>query len=158
MTSGYAPAPTARCWPPGQSLPHPHAVPAIAPKGPSQPQTPQGQSKGMERQRVTPGQGKDWLLHADRRCGESCNKVHGMTQTHCIRLPCCNVISMQFLAALFPLVCSSSQLFFLQLLLLEWALESPDFAELLKVVSEIFRRSESSARNLFRCSFSKSCF
>lgn len=58
--------------------------------------------------------------------------------------------SLQALAVLFPPGCSSSLLFFLQLLLLEWALESPDFAELLKVVTE------NPASNLFQYSFGNS--
>lgn len=58
--------------------------------------------------------------------------------------------SLQALAVLFPPGCSSSLLSFLQLLLLEWALESPNFAELLKVVTE------NPASNLFQYGFSNS--
>lgn len=119
----------------------PFLAPTIAPRGTHATGALQGQSKGTEQQ----GKGQT-------RDAVSCKKVHGTTQTPCTRLPRCNVTSAQSLATLFPLVSSSSQLSFLQLLLLEQALESPDFAELFKVVSE------NTARNLFQWSFSKSCF
>lgn len=44
--------------------------PFLAPVGPAQPQTPQGESQGTERQRGTPGQGEGRLLGTDRGCGE----------------------------------------------------------------------------------------
>lgn len=128
--------------PPGQPLPHPHYCP-------------------LRTCRVSTKWWSGWDWHVarvrDGSCAQTrdvqrCYKVPGMTQTRCTPLPQWNVIPMQSLAVLFPLVCSSSQLSFLQLLLLEGALESPGFAELLKVVSE------NTARNLFHCSFSKSRF
>lgn len=147
VTSSYASAPAAQ-----RDALAPHS-PCYCPQGTST----TGDPAGWE-QRVG-ASGRDWRSGKARASSctqtggaEGCNKGRGTTQMPCTRLPLCNVISAQSLAALSPLVCSSSQLYFLQLLLLERALERPDFAALLKVASE------NTARNLSQCSFSKSHF
>lgn len=147
VTSSYASAPAAQ-----RDALAPHS-PCCCPQGTSTTGDPAGSE---QRDGASGRDGRSGRARASS-CAQSggaegCNKVRGTTQMPCTRLPRCNVISAQSLAALSPLVCSSSRLYFLQLLLLESALERPDFAELLKVASE------NAARNLSRCSFSESHF